>query len=284
MEQSQPQTPPSESAGSAQDQQFLSCLCRHLVGVCWKSRDVDFDGEEWGEPRALCATAAVVEWNSRWYLITAGHVVNLIQTTARDLAQRITKATLFNAWASDGLLTQTPLPIDLCSIKAHVKEDRGEGVDVGMVCLGKEHVRVLRERGTVPLLQNHIGVPDGQSVEQYWLLGIPKELQTLLSAGCLEIEPNVFRVFLCNNPGCFLDTDQPRFYARVPPEVSLEDLNGMSGGPIFAFTLSPSGYEVWIAGVQSGWNSEYRTIVATPTGVYLDELRRWVKEQDNGDE
>lgn len=262
---------------SAQDLQFLGLLCRHLVGVCWVTREVGFDGKERGEPSAICATAAAVEFNDRLYLVTAGHIIKLIERTATDSARRITKATLFNAWAAPGQTTQPPLPIDLARMNPYAKYDRGEGIDFAMILLGDEHARTLRERGTMPFREQQIGVPAGRTVEQCWLLGNPEELQVPfpVEAGCgLEIEPNVFRVFERDKPEYFFETDQLRIYATVPPEVPLKDLNGMSGGPLFAFTRGARGYDGWIAGLQSGWNADERVIAASPASVYLDQLRK----------
>ena len=279
MSESSRATSSPEGTASAGDQQFLAFLYRHLVGICWVTRAVGFDGEERGNPDALCATAVAVESNGHWYLVTAGHIVKLIEQQARDASLRITGATLFNAWAQPGRLTQCPLPIDLYQMKSCWKYDRGEGIDFGMMLLGGEHVRVLRSRGTVPFLVHQIGVPSGRDVEQYWLLGLPEELQETVpatsAAGCsLDLEPNVFRVFTRDNPGCFFDTDRPRFFADVPAQVLLNDMNGMSGGPLFAFTRGETAMEGCVAGLQSGWNSELRVIVASPASVFLEELRR----------
>jgi hypothetical protein len=70
-------------------------------------------------------------------------------------------------------------------------------------------------------------------------VGILEELQTPLpSGGRLRggDRANVFRVFERDRLECFFETGEPRVYATVPAEVTLHDLNGMSGGPLFAFT------------------------------------------------
>ena len=59
----------------------------------------------------------------------------------------------------------------------YAKYDRGEGFDFGMILLGDEHARTLRERGTMLFREQQIGVPTGLTVEQCWLLGNPEELQ-----------------------------------------------------------------------------------------------------------
>jgi hypothetical protein len=278
MTESMAPTPAPASPQSDGDQYFLSLLCRHLVGICWVTREVGFDGEERGEQRSVCATAVAVESNGRWYLVTSGHIVQLIERIAADASQRITKATLFNAWARHGEATHDPLPIDLYRLKSYARYDRGEGVDFGMILLGDAHVAALTATGTVPISKHHVGVPSGRDVLQYWLLGLPEELQSQVSPPeggcCLEIEPNVFRVFLRENPGCFFETDQPRLFGDVPPTVPLVDMNGMSGGPLFAFTRGETGFDGWIAGLQSGWNPDARVVAASPAGVYLEELSR----------
>jgi hypothetical protein len=89
--------------------------------------DVGFSGEELGEPCAICATSAAVEFNGHSYLATAGHIVKGIENDAGNPQKRITSATLFNAWAHPSHLTQDPLPIDLYELKTYAKYDRGEG-------------------------------------------------------------------------------------------------------------------------------------------------------------
>ena len=186
------------------DQAFLGVLLSRLVGICWVTRDLGFQGEKRGDPKALCATATVIEVNGRWYLMTAGHVVKIIAEIVGDPAKRITMATLFNGWATAQQAIQFPLPIDLYQAKWYLKYNRGEGIDFGLILLEDEQARILKERGSIPFRERDIGVPSSLSIEQFWLLGLPEELQEHISpepgtgGECeLNIEPNLFRVFSC---------------------------------------------------------------------------------------
>lgn len=160
------------------------------------------------------------------------------------------------------------------NMREHHRYDRGEGVDFGMILLEDGHADFLMTRGTQAFQECQIGVPSGMEVEQYWLLGIPKE-RWQSKPGELEIEPNVFRVMDPHSESVhFFETDQPRIFARVPQEVPLASLNGMSGGPLFAFIRERGGYGYRIAGLQSGWDEANRVMAASTADVYLDELQK----------
>lgn len=73
-----------------------------------------------------------------------------------------------------------------------------------------------------------------------------------------------------------------QFYARLTDMGSVNDIGGMSGGPVFALKKVEGEWRYKVIGVQSSWYPSARTIAACPfssLGVALEDLVESAKAQ-----
>ena len=110
----------------------------------------------------------------------------------------------------------------------------------------------------------------------YKLLGIPGELVKVVFNE-IYLGPTFLNIERFNEkPDGFPDVDFPLFYGRVIIGDDLISIDGMSGGPIFAFHRNKKGeMKYWLVALQSRWRPKSHIIVACPTkilGHFLEDV------------
>ena len=181
----------------------------------------------------------------------------------------------------------------------HVYDD---GLDYALIPLRPSFVLQLMAGGVSALGENAwTSVPD--SPDAYFLLGFPKQgaeitvtsdggkgnVNVSLGTPLLPIQP-------VNDPPDALKRGAERFYASVPIKtgnaggktITLTDIEGMSGGPIFAVQRAGNHrFRYWVVAVQSGWTERSRVLllvlfnrswmqlrnVSTPTLMILRSMK-----------
>ena len=93
------------------------------------------------------------------------------------------------------------------------------------------------------------------------------------------------------DPPHVLRTTTERFYAHVPwveappehAELELDDIAGMSGGPIFAVRNPDSNAaEYWLIAVQSSWLPGRRVLAGSFMETIAREINCWIDRHQDG--
>jgi hypothetical protein len=264
---------------AAEQLRFL--LVRHLVAFAWVDCVVDTDGNE-SAPRGLATSGFLLEYADEPLFVTAGHLLHDIAVELPPLKRHIMRAALLNPWAADPL-SRSPVYLDYASLPQSFEDDDAAGTDLGMIRLPSDVWARLLERGATPVRELQLHRPQDREVSQYWICGVPSELTDVDTRAWLtenhariELEPFCFQVQrLIDVTGGFPRTTRPRFYASIPADVALGDLDAVSGAPIFAFTRNRVGtFDIWLEAVQSQWRRSVRTIAATSFPHSIDVLQR----------
>ena len=221
-------------------------------------------------PKRYSGSVACIR--GEWFLITAGHVIE-------GLAGLAERGYLLEQWALD--VRGNPasqdadfIPFDLVDAAKHARYDKAKG-DFGCIHLREEYRVKLQAAGIVPITEQAWRAP--AEAEAYWLLGIPDELVEIRGSGAEAEERTLFSVIgverLVNLPshiqgGAF-------FYAKLPDKSllvsdgrELDNIVGVSGGPIFALKTNPFRY--WCVAIQSAWYRQDRIILGYPYGAYAE--------------
>jgi hypothetical protein len=117
--------------------------------------------------------------------------------------------------------------------------------------------------------------PSLDTIDRFFLLGIPAELARIEHSSDPEVE-RVTRYPTCTfnhvelideRPAEFTVKPGPRIYGRIElrgPQ-DLEDIKGMSGGPLFGFKCGDDGNDrYWLFGIQSSWHRASKRIEVSP--------------------
>jgi hypothetical protein len=71
-------------------------------------------------------------------------------------------------------------------------------------------------------------------------------------------------------------TRYPRFIGKIRGDLPLDDISGMSGGPILGFSKKADKY--WIIAIQSSWLSATKIVFGCPISIIADFVEKMVAE------
>ena len=264
-----------------EDQKLLNAFNRHFASLCWVDCEIDSNGDAIKNPRIFCTSGFVIEYQGEWLWITAGHLLNDLDNKMPTINRRMVQSQLIAGWnADEGTVARILFDYATC-LKYYV-DDYVDGTDLGIVYIPEELKRALGEASVEPL--RNLDLPE-QEYDQYFVHGLPKQEQRddirELDKGidcAATVTPVAFRVFpLESGTGGFPTSNCQRFYASVPAEVSLETLNGVSGGPIYALKQEADRSDCYLAAVQNEqWriNNMVATIAACPSVLFHELLAK----------
>lgn len=268
-------------------------ISRHVVTLTWTDRDVHAP-DQTGSDRTFCLSASVISIEGRWFLLTAGHVLEALDQTLKE--GTLIYAGLYGNWGpatgDNGKIT-----FNYEDTRRWWLRDDEAGFDYGLISLGDYYAAHLRAIHVQPLTEEYwLEVP--KILARYVLVGFPSERVRVEQmpgtsnsvTTSVSMANALVRLEAVEDPPDELRTNNLRFYARlVAPEqstdseFSIRDIDGMSGGPVFGFGADPNGViRYWIVGVQSGWHRPTRVIAACPVAQVFSNLRAKYIEFDSG--
>jgi hypothetical protein len=227
--------------------------------------------------RILVFSGFLIETGDVWFYVTAGHIL-------RDVHTALAAGTTFDVWRLDDQTAgnqfkgiAVPYAFDL--ERWLVIEDEELGLDYAAVPLETMYCRQLQAGGAVPIAK----VAWGDHVTEYdhWaLVGVPKETveydQETIITGRIVVMP----LEEAEEPESAGRKAENQFYARLKDLGNVRDIDGMSGGPVFALKKVDGEWTYTVIGVQSGWYPNSRVIAACPIssfGLTLEEAAESAK-------
>jgi hypothetical protein len=234
------------TAPQAAPPEFIRRLALNFVSLCWNDET---------QRKYQAASGFVVSVRGAWWLITAGHILGGIQ---RALESRYRQP--------------VPFVFERATIFVLGEDD----LDVGVIYLPPYYADQLAANKVRPMDEEIFSAPWPGAFDWYALLGFPSALQERLGEATVSRACVYLPVTRTTSPPPELVKPLERFYGVVELDDSdpqLTTLDGMSGGPLIAFTQkSDSELRMWIVAVQSGWHRPTRTIAA----CFLEPLLRFM--------
>jgi len=201
--------------------------------------------------------------SGHWFLVTAGHCISTIEEI-QESGYEIENCQLVDSMRT-GTVDQMPLPFVYDKSRTfRLSEDLA--LDFGVIYLSNYYRALLEMNGIKPLSET-VWKKQPESVDFYKLLGVPSQLtkevdsQVVFSTTLHPVER------LSEKPEGFRHTDIPQFYGKVYLDDEVTSIEGMSGGPIFAFRRDSDGLRYWLVAIQSRWLPESQSIAACPTDI-----------------
>jgi hypothetical protein len=205
--------------------------------------------------------------NGHWWLATAGHVINDLRELTKSGALK--QITLCDAWTSPSGVGH-PIPFPTSPEHWIVLGNDVDVLDLGAIRLGPLMVENLKQ-GKIEVVPERDWRNVPTEFDHYFLLGAPGEMikREPISGipTVMSIARGVFRLTKVARPDVAKVTSHERFYGRISqgdPEatVTLDGIEGVSGGPVFGGKNVPGGVRMWTIAVQSAWMRDARTITA----------------------
>lgn len=239
-----------------------------------------------GGSKALIFSGFLVEIEGLWLYITAGHILEGVK-------RALSSGSNFDRWRLDDSTAGNKfngfaVPLDFVVDEWLAIRDEDLGFDYAALPLLDLYRHQLAAGGARALGVDAWGTHLGEH-EAWALIGIPSE--SVNFDGVTQLTARVVTVPL--KPAATpLDADskaENQFYATfaASPDGSIQDMDGMSGGPVFS--LHRRDADSWtykVIGVQSAWYKNQKVLAICPFDLFgvaivhvIDEARRISEHQ-----
>jgi len=264
----------ANSPGIPGGQLMLDRTGRHFLLITFVTTKPD--GSRLRETRS----AFVVDVLGVWLLMTAGHVLRTLREEYPRLGVMTSRFELQDRFAGSSFSGHAGVPFHFDSTMC-MELDETWG-DFGLVPLDALTVSQLKTGGVVAIEESTWSTCPLDEYVQLLLTGVPSET--------VKHEPGqmVLRHTLIPLELCPLDEQPPagrvgKFKARLLQDdidlAKLDDIDGMSGGPIFGIRDVDGLARYFLVGVQSGWLRPSRIVTFSAASPVLEQLRTDLMER-----
>ena len=228
--------------------------------------------------KALMFSGFLVEIDELWLYVTAGHILEDIKAAISAVAE-------FDRWRLDDSAAKNPfngfaIPYDFRIDDWMVIRDSEQGLDYAALPVADFYRTQLEAGGVKPLCSRawgtHLNANDGWA-----LIGIPSE--SVHFDGTTHLTAKVVTIPLQKSPvpPTAGDKSANQFYATfaASPEGYIDDLDGMSGGPVFSLHKHEGmDWEYRVIGVQSAWYRMQGVLAICPFESFGNAIAQVVAE------
>jgi len=253
---------------------FFNTVGHHFVSLSCVQRQPGKAGE-----KVHVISGFLVEACGVWFYVTAGHIL-------RDIRTSLDVGDEFDVWRLDdqtagNRFKGAAIPYAFDIEKWLVIDDEDVGLDYAVLPLDTIYCLQLKAGGAIPIDKvawgNHVSEHD-----QWAVVGIPSETVAYDQENIITGRIAVMPLKPTEEPALAGRKAKNQFYARLTDMGSVNDIGGMSGGPVFALKKVEGEWRYKVIGVQSSWYPSARTIAACPfssLGVALEDLVESAKAQ-----
>jgi hypothetical protein len=257
------------------DSEGLQFFCRHLIALCVTYRRQGEDSD-----RFAAYSGTLIMLHNTVFLLTAGHILEDLERARSSEDVEFKTAVLADTFGLNRI-SNLPIPFDLKGAKFFHINDEEEGLDFGVIALSPYYVRLLSANGVVALQEVNWARQDRVAFNFYAMLGFPEEFvsENVNDAGEGLVYPSMFRVHRLEPPPADTPvTRHPRFVGQIDQELPLNSVKGMSGGPIFGFTVGEE-TRYWVVALQSTWRPASRIVYGCSLPVLASLMTSWADPQ-----
>ena len=270
---------------------FLKFMSRHLVALVAQYESFDDEGRCFHHG-VIVYSGFVLSLHSQWFWVTAGHCLTNEDATAEDERGlddllRTGRIKLLSTGFADyfGLEAshQHCVPFSYepgCAMQLYRKD---LGLDFALIPL-PDLIRANFEKNRIiPVSrENWIHQPK-LTFSQFRILGFPSHLvqtgKNLNDELVAEFQPVMIGVEGLNPSNVEDVPPNIWFVGRIPPEVKIQSIKGMSGGPIYGLRKSETGQWVYhVIALQSWWRDKSRTIFGCSLPGFAEALHGIMSE------
>jgi hypothetical protein len=236
---------------------FLQAFGRHFVTLSCMYTPPNSTAEI-----ATLFSGFVIAIEDVWFYVTAGHVPRAIQSGMEAGGK-------FDVWRLGDQAARGPfnhgIPFDFDFNQWIVLDEAEVGLDYAALPLRNLFREGLERGNVIPLTKNGWG--DHVTEHDQWVLvGVPSESVTHNGESLLTARVVGVALTKADAPEGAGAKAENQFYARLTDasDKVVKNVEGMSGGPIFATKKDDKEIRYTVIGVQSAWYRNDRIIAACP--------------------
>ncbi len=285
---------------NAHGEEVLRHLSKHVVGLSWvhalveRRSDTDDFNRDW-DLKSETATAFLLASRRFCFMVTAGHRITALNDAIAP-PRRLVKAYVHIGLHRDDKSEAVLFPLrDLP--RFHI-DDEVLGLDYGAILLDKDAVEAATKLGNAPVGPGN-WEDEFDAADIHAMLGFPIERRerTRRVEGDTTHEALTYGTPLLpleeiDDPESYsLDAPYDRFYAKIVSreghfeneEIYLLDVNGMSGGPIFAVKAQADGCDYQLMPIQSEWSKSAGIVVGCYIKPFIEAVTRKIEQFEQSD-
>ena len=229
------------------------------------------------EMRIHLFSGFIVDIAGEWFYMTAGHIL-------RDIRKALDAGSTFDIWrlgdqTANNRFNNTAIPYAFDLEQWFVLEDASAGLDYATVHLGGLYRQQL-EAGNVTAIAKDAW-SDHLTEHDHWaLFGIPAETVSYDGNTIISARVVMAPLLAADAPPLAEQRAQNQFYAKLADgsEQFVNDVVGMSGGPVFMLRYVDDAWKYGVIGVQSGWYPSTRVVAICPFATFGRALEPIVEE------
>lgn len=267
---------------------YTEFFSRHLIGLCWYEGPVNSDGEFAEEPKCGHASGFLLQVQDRYCLVTAGHVLKEMKERCEADWYSAKHHSLFDVWSPRSTVKEA-IPFNFADAPAIVTDNTSLGVDIAVIELPSFYLEMFSQT-IEPFTHERWVYQANVQFDFFAIVGIPyvaseKETSHTSKGFSVTTYPQP-QVILLEASSPITPEDEnslmPQFFGRILPGHPIQQLAGVSGGPILGFRKEPDGQlRYWPVAVQSRWRRGSRTVTGTSLPAYASALHQWLAEDDD---
>ncbi len=265
------------------DEDFVRYFSRHLVSLSGWYHATRPNEEEAGQLQFFSYSGFIISFNGLWCLATAGHILEDLEQHLRDRTIRVVRYALLDDFGPD-VISHDPIPFDYGRAPKYYINDREAGLDFALIGLGPYYQGLLQANGIVAVSHENWKKQHEVDFGKHMMIGLPQqaiEASSWKNQGKVHFEafvrPMTIDVEKLNElPEDIRETRYPRFIGKITGALPIDDIVGMSGGPILGFSKEADKY--WIVAIQSSWLSASKIVLGCPIIIIADFVEKMVAE------
>lgn len=277
-----------DTAHSPSAQFLRDAAAKHFV--CMSFRALGSDGSS----RFLYASCFLVEVESHWFLVTAGHVIVDIRIGCAS-GNTYSDFTLHDKLAGNRFPFGVPVPFDDDAWIVFNTQD----ADIAATPLSWLIVDNLKAGGIAAIGEVAWGPPPFEDYDHWLLTGIPADSyersanQHLLKLTIVPLQPTqppagVLQADASSVEGA-IAADFPAQYGKIitQPDVDtayIANVQGMSGSPVYGVRAEDGQLKYWLLGIESSWFEASRIVKFNPSICFFTAFKLAIQQLGEGEE
>jgi hypothetical protein len=261
---------------------LIGHMFRHFLSLGWHVQPVDADGNATGPSTGICTSGCLFEYRGVYSILTAGHVLKDIESNFLKSGKFVVHGCcLIDTFGNDAI-SNHPIPFVYEDAAKFFIDNADDGLDFGLVTLSDYYLALMDKNGVVAIREENWRKQCDAAIDWYAMMGLPS-CYTQVTSRVVDgrsytdygVSPTMFRINrLDKAPEDSIKTSYERFVGQIDDRTPIDDIAGMSGGPIIGFGKAGGKDAYWPVAIQSGWLPKRRITFGCPVptiGALLDE-------------
>ncbi len=261
---------------------FVKFMSRHLVVLSGLYESYDEKGKLF-HTGLFAISGFILNLHDRFFWVTAGHCLDdKFDKPIRAGTLRILECG-FADYFGDKAINSHKIPCAYEPGCAFYLDNEAMGLDFAVMPLDNLTTRGLIANGVRAISRENWEHQQQLSFEQYKILGIPTHLtECQISAGGAvvgRLQPSMIAVDRLDPTAIPNPLPNVWFVGQIPPEVTIQSIEGMSGGPIYGFRRGSEGEWLYhVVALQSRWRPLERITFGCSLPLFAEALHREMAE------